>query len=496
MQKASPLPLGAALFFIVFSTVSEGWRLHVRAFNPDEFQHVHAGWSVARGHVPYRDFFEHHHPLTAWALALPLRNRPVERDFSSARSFLINTRRVFFALNLLTLLGAALLARRLWGRGGVAAAAFLAGAMVFWENGVEIRPDGPGALLALSAALAQARAGRRREGVWFFLSGLLWGTAFCASPKAVFPALGAAAHLAIGAWRASPMDRRPGWRGMALWFAGVGLVPAVTAVVLMAQGALSGFWSYAVAWNLRYTTRFGPGLVFLRLLRDTPLVVGLGALGFFAAARRALPASPDTNSFLFWILAASLGGLFLNPVPYGQSFLFVLPFWAVAGAGFWTLFEDALTTRLGTWRAAALLSLIMVVGLGTPLLARLRPFDRNAAQWALLETIHDHVPPDAAVLDAWTGLGVFRPSVDFFPQRNVEMRKMLPPGWDRRLLVDLQKEGAAPRALVGDREFRALHPDWDRWITENFEPVNGDVVWVRVPTAPRPKTLENAPARG
>lgn len=495
MKRASLFPLGVALFFIAFPVVSEGWRLHVRSFNPDEFQHVHAAWSVARGQTLYRDFFEHHHPVTAWALAVPLRNRPVEHDFASAWSFLINARRGFYALNLLTLLGAAFLARGLWGRGGVVAAAFLAGAMVFWENGVEIRPDVPGALLVLLAALTQFRAGRRNEGLGFFISGLLWGAALGVSPKAVFPAIGAAIPLALGPRNLPLPERRRGWRLACLWVAGTVLVLGATALVLTAQGALSAFWSYGVKWNLGYASRFGPGPAFFRLLRDTPLVIALGGLGFFAAAKRALPGSPEANALLFWILTATVAGLFFNPVPYGQSFLFVLPFWAVAGAGLWVRLEGALASRGGPARAAALLSLALVLGLGVPTTARLRPFDRNTPQWALLETIHRHVPPDAPVLDAWTGLGVFRPHVDFFPQRNVEMRKMLPPGWERRLLNDLQSGALkGPRALVGDREFRALGPDWDRWIRDHFEPVNGDVVWVWTPKASKAKSLENTPS--
>jgi hypothetical protein len=263
------------------------------------------------------------------------------------------------------------------------------------------------------------------------------------------------------------------------------------AVVLLAQGALAGFWTYGVQWNLNYATRFGPGGVFLSLWKKTPLVMVFGTGGYLAAARRALPKVSGADALPFWLLTATLVGLFLNPVPYGQSFLFLLPLGAAAGAGVWTALENALSRRWGSSRAAAALALLLAVGLGAPLTHRLRPFDRNDTQWALLETIHTHVPPNGPVLDAWSGLGVFRPHVDFFPQRNVEMRKMLPAGWERRLLDDLQSGRAAPRALVGDREFRALNPDWDRWISENFEPVNGNVVWLRVPKASSPKPLES-----
>lgn len=37
----------------------------------DEFEHLHSSWLVSIGKVPYRDFFEHHHPLL-WYLSAPL----------------------------------------------------------------------------------------------------------------------------------------------------------------------------------------------------------------------------------------------------------------------------------------------------------------------------------------------------------------------------------------------------------------------------------------
>jgi len=38
---------------------------------PDHAEHLHASWLVWQGEVPYRDFFEHHHPLL-WYIAAPM----------------------------------------------------------------------------------------------------------------------------------------------------------------------------------------------------------------------------------------------------------------------------------------------------------------------------------------------------------------------------------------------------------------------------------------
>ena len=43
--------------------------------NQDEFQHVHTAWETLQGRTPYRDFYEHHGPHTAWLGALILKLR-------------------------------------------------------------------------------------------------------------------------------------------------------------------------------------------------------------------------------------------------------------------------------------------------------------------------------------------------------------------------------------------------------------------------------------
>ena len=44
-----------------------------KAFTLDEFQWAHAAWEVARGQLPYRDFFEVHFPLTYQYMSLAFR---------------------------------------------------------------------------------------------------------------------------------------------------------------------------------------------------------------------------------------------------------------------------------------------------------------------------------------------------------------------------------------------------------------------------------------
>jgi hypothetical protein len=133
----------------------------VRFFDPDELEHSHAAWSVFKGLLPYRDFFEHHTPWYYFGLSPFFRWFAVDQSFDSARRFLLFARGVSLAL---TGLSAALVfhigrlgANR---RVGLLAALFLVGQPVLLQKTLEIRPD----VLALPFFLG---------GLWFLLRGLL-----------------------------------------------------------------------------------------------------------------------------------------------------------------------------------------------------------------------------------------------------------------------------------------------------------------------------------
>ena len=66
-----------------------------RVFDPDEFEHSHAAWSVFKGLLPYQDFFEHHTPWYYFALSPFFRWFAVDQSFESARRFLIFARVLF-----------------------------------------------------------------------------------------------------------------------------------------------------------------------------------------------------------------------------------------------------------------------------------------------------------------------------------------------------------------------------------------------------------------
>jgi hypothetical protein len=103
-ELATWLLLVACCLLVTASFAGRFWLLHVRGFDPDEFEHLHVAWYISKGFVPYRDFFENH------TMALHYLLQPVFLAFDAER----DTEQAF---------GAIFAARRLvWGFAGGAGA--------------------------------------------------------------------------------------------------------------------------------------------------------------------------------------------------------------------------------------------------------------------------------------------------------------------------------------------------------------------------------------
>ena len=80
MRDRAPSPTERGLRWFValaLAVAAIATLLHVhrfameRFFTVDEYHYGHATWLVAQGHTPYRDFYEHHFPLS-YVLHAPL----------------------------------------------------------------------------------------------------------------------------------------------------------------------------------------------------------------------------------------------------------------------------------------------------------------------------------------------------------------------------------------------------------------------------------------
>src|SRR5438477_5716493 len=92
--------VGPALAIAAALLSARVWFIAHRALDLDEFEHVHAAWSVARGLLPYRDFFEPHPPALYFSLAPLFAAAGIDSNPDAAFAALVGARVVMWVLTI------------------------------------------------------------------------------------------------------------------------------------------------------------------------------------------------------------------------------------------------------------------------------------------------------------------------------------------------------------------------------------------------------------
>ncbi|MDD5303949.1 MAG: hypothetical protein PHS14_12685 [Elusimicrobia bacterium] len=377
---------GLAAAMLAAAGLRAGLIVH-RYYDTDELEHLHAALLVARGNLPFRDFFEHHGPLF-WAALAPV----VEPPHDPVSKALAG--RLFMTLFWLGTLG--LVARPRRGASpleGALAAAWLAAFAAFAQKSLEIRPDVPGMFLVVAAAYAITRPGRGAGP----LAGVLLGLALWCTPKAAFPAAG---MLLAAAWRRADKEGAPAARRLLGHAAlGAGAVAAVGCAYFAARGGLGRLWSYYFLYNLGFPgARVSWSATLRPSLLSDPLMWAAGLWGL-----RRWRAHPEEAG----ALAAALAGLAVTPSAYSQHLLFVAPF--LAGFASREAIHWSASRRRALLASAALAASFLIPAVGAMGLIRYG----NELQRERWRCVTQLLPNGAAVWDTWTGDSFHRPHAAF-----------------------------------------------------------------------------------
>lgn len=420
-----------------------------RYFDTDELVHLHAALLVARGNLPFRDFFAHHGPLF-WAALAPVVDPPHD-PYAKALAG-----RLFMSLFWLGTLALAARPRRgASALEGALAAAWLAAFSAFALKSLEIRPDVPGMFLVAGAAWALARPGREAGP----LAGALLGLALWCTPKAAFPAAG----LLLGAaWRLPRKDRARVIGGAAL---GGALVAAAGFAYFAARGGLGALWSSYFRYNLGFPgARVSwSGTLKPSLLGD-PLMWAAGLWGL----RRWRERPEEAGA-----LALALAGLAVTPSAYSQHLLFVAPFLAAFAAR--EAVSWAKTRRRGFVLAGALA--LSIAGPAARAVGLIRY--GNETQKERWRCATDLLPNGAAVWDVWTGDSFHRPHaarVWFIPD---DSQAYYEPAYIERMSIDAlgapRTRGAIRCVSCLERLPESVTDAFDK----HFEPSGCGRLWLR-----------------
>ena len=461
--------------------------IFVRAFDNDEFEHSHAAWSVFKGLLPYRDFFEHHTPWYYLVLSPFFHWFAVDRSFDSARHFPIFGRIVSLALTALSVV----LVFLVGGRGasrrvGLQAAWLFVGQPVMIHKTLEIRPDVPaltffiGALWFLRHGLLAREAPRSRSLLWFLGGGLCLGAAIMCTQKMLFVLPGA--FVGLGLWIRSGGRRALAPRVSAVLVVLLGV--AIPGVVTWIGFALRGSGAQFIYNNFVINARWGwhSGRHLSVVLTNTGPVLILCLFGAWAALFRHGPGGERDHGdvLLLCILGGLVAGLLVVPAAYQQYYLpppTIASLFAARGLSLLLeIGRRRARERLVVWASVCLL-IWPVVDIARALRRR------NDVQMARLQFVYAHTRPTDSVLDGWLGTNVFRPAPHYYFFMHRELQVTLTQSEKDAYLDALMSGRGRPALIALDDELRALGPRFLQFLQRSYTSGDG-LFYFPAPPAP------------
>jgi len=456
-----------------------------RRFDPDEFEHAHAAWSLFRGMLPYRDFFEHHTPWYYYALRPLFHWFAVDASFDGGSHFLLATRVLSLLATVASLAVVVAMGER-WMRetqdqAAVAplAALLLVSQPVFLQKTLEARPDVPALLLFVGALglLVRGLTDARQQGPvrmrWFVAAGLCQGGAVMFTQKMLFVLPGLCGGLALWALFGGDVSRRTRRVLAVVVFGAALVVPGVLTWALFAARAAGPAF---ITNNFLLNARWRPmathqGSKFL--LTSGP-VLALSLLGAAASLRQWRQRRDEVGLILFCTAASLFAGLLVMPVAQRQYYLMPLPIVCLFAARGLLVLVGWVRTRARKGTRG-----LVVAGLGVGL--AILPFfalrgayrDGNEPQLARLREVYQRTAPTDLVMDGWEGTGVFRPHAFHYFFLHAEAVAMLPPQ-DLSLYLDKLESGAVRPALIAlDENLVSLGPRFVAFVHRHYASSDG-----------------------
>jgi hypothetical protein len=316
-----------------------------KQFNPDELQHSHIAWLVARGDIVYRDFWEHHGPLYSLlngSLVYLTNAEPSLRILFWSR--LLSAGSTFGVMALIWLISRQLAFSRI--------AAFLAVAIfsslaVIQSRGVEMRPDPLQTLFwiaGLHLILRNLSNGSLKQAA---VAGALFSLAILSNAKSGIGPFFVVVFYATGPWLCG-LKTSDIWRDLKGMIIGGCLTITPFIIYFWINEALIDFVYYAFLWNLELSFHWSSGVA-SELLEESIRGMSVAAKGLRLFVQDQLPflllcaygayfwvwqmlrekdLHARQRNLLFIIAAAGTGLGWLLDL-YTQYYLMFLPLWSV-----------------------------------------------------------------------------------------------------------------------------------------------------------------------
>jgi hypothetical protein len=450
--------LGLAVAWLGLSVQAARLALH-KSFSIDEFQYAHAAWLVARGQVPYRDFFEVHLPLVYQVLA------PVFWFTGDSPLSVLALRAAMLVPLVGTCVAAASLNRKQGPGAMLLAPVLLLATPPFVTFATEVRPDPLAFALFLGALalLAAKPSSWKAFGAGALLVAAVWG-----SQKVLFygglVGLVLAGDAVLRRGRSPALLPTPG-----AFLAGAGTVLALLAAYLTVTRSWAAGWHWCFAWAADHQRHY-PGFSWREYLAPVwkahPWLFTLAALGLASTVRRWQ--APDL--LLGVALPATFGAYALQQAPFPYSLLPFLGILALFAARGVAVGLGALTSPVG--KALGAVAVLAVLAVELRRLEQRLGQDSNARQREVLAQVGTLTAPGDVAYDNSGGY-VSRPHAYFYFYTDAYLRGAIAGTLAREVPEALLAQGCVLH--LEDLRRPGLPASLKRFLAEHYQPFDGDI---------------------
>lgn len=369
--------------------------------NVDEIAHLHVSWHLYQGHVPYVDFFDHHHHLFHW-LITPL-------FFIGGESLLTVHLAEYFAFAQFLVLACLLylVAKRVYN----SPIAILSVVIFFclpevMSNSTEVRPDVLSVILIVASIYFHLSFFKRPKFVYAGLVGLFLALAFLASQKAGFLAAAVGFfHLYLF------VVRKLAFRHFAFCWGIFSFVILIGVAWLYHTGALSQYDEVFFTMT-NWGKEFHPFLPFKTTLKGILRSIGWGTVSIFFlhGLLRGETTDKEERTLITLCALTGIGMLFLIKIPHMHNFLYFLPFFSmIAVSSMFQLFHVRKTVFY------SLLSLFLLTFLSYSFAAKFAPskIGEKAERESLIEYSLSVTDSDDLIYDGNFVFNIFRKDLSY-----------------------------------------------------------------------------------
>jgi hypothetical protein len=399
-KRASRRFDGILIVFIVVLALCLLLRSQYREFNKDEFEHIHSTWYVEQGRLPFKDFFQHHHPLFWYALV------PVIWLFGETITTVLVIRLLTGMLALCIAAVSAALAKKISGSrtAGLLTAFLLLAQFQFTIHSVEIRPDIPQILFALLSVYFFLASMRKPSARADLLSGFFLSLSFIFLQKTVFLCF----FMGL-LWIHCLIKGKMSFQGLLRFFTAFCAPLALFVLYLAVHGLLEDY--LLTNWAINFTFARGDRFTVFKFWRPFVLkdwffwLSSLTGMAVFLRSRK-VRFDKKTTALLILGLLASLVFYRRAHVYY---YLFPLSLMAVP-AGVILNFYLRKSGLRSVWKALVCLALA-----SSSLFFIFTRFEKkNALQLERAAHVLKNTSPSEAVYDGDNLFNLFRPDLHYF----------------------------------------------------------------------------------